>query len=613
MALVFAVRSALILAIACASAHVLDEMDTFDYIIVGGGTSGLVVANRLSEDASVTVLVVEHGYIDNNPYTQIPQAVAQFPNTAELWNVTSTPEPYLGGSTFPVRMASVVGGGSVVNGMFADRGSKADYDAWEALGNEGWGWDGLLPYFRKSTNFTPPSPSLAEDFDIQWDLEAYGQGPLQIGFPSMLYPDLRNMTSTSSARGVPMPERPASGDAIGLLWVPNTLDTRSGTRCHARVAYYDPIADRPNLHLITGEEVVEIIFDSPRLTAIGVEMISRDDGTVRKAYASKEVVLAAGAISTPKLLQLSGIGPTIALEKAGVKVKRELAAVGANFQDHPYFYTSWSYSNLAFPNPDSIYTNATYNESAWEEYVTRHTGPYTIPGSNNVVFLPLPQLTSSYTAILNKIRNQTAAEHLPSIYEDSPELLRGFEAQREILIDHFSREDAAPVEIFIQPAAITSGSIQKPLSRGTVILDPVDPRRQPVVRYNALMNPVDRDLLLSMVHYIRDFNKDPLLAGYVAVETVPGESAQTDEEIMEALLATNGIRPTLANPGCTCAMMPEEIGGCVNSDLLVYGTDRLSVVDASIMPLIPATHLQTTVYAVAEKASDIIKARHLYA
>ncbi|RYO80904.1 hypothetical protein DL766_009488 [Monosporascus sp. MC13-8B] len=180
-------------------------------------------------------------------------------------------------------MTSVVGGGSVMNGMFADRGSKADYDAWGALGNEGWGWDGLLPYFCKSTNFTPPSPGIAEDFDIQWDPEAYGQGPLQIDFSSMLYPDLR------------------------------------------------------------------------------VKMISRNDGIVRKAYASKEVVLAAGAISTPKLLQLSGIGTTITLEEAGVKVKKEFAA----------------------------------------------------------------------------IMNQMAAEYLPSIYEDSPELLQGYKAQREILINHF--------------------------------------------------------------------------------------------------------------------------------------------------------------------------------
>ncbi|RYO78701.1 hypothetical protein DL762_008554 [Monosporascus cannonballus] len=305
-------------------------------------------------------------------------------------------------------MTSVVGGGSVVNGMFADRGSKADYGAWGALGNEGWGWDGLLPYFCKSTNFTPPSPGIAEDFDIQWDPEAYGQGPLQIDFSSMLYPDLR------------------------------------------------------------------------------VKMISRNDGIVRKAYASKEVVLAAGAISTPKLLQLSGIGTTITLEEAGVKVKKEFAADSSN--------------------------------KRWLDSETTVSG-------------------------------------------------------------HSYSRSRRPTE-----AACAS-----------------------------LMNPVDRGLLLPMVRYIRDFNQDPLLAGYFPVETVPGESAQTGGEIMGALLATNGVRPTLAHPRSTCAMMPEEICGCVSSDLLVYGTDKLSVVDASIMPLIPATHLQTTVYAVAEKASDIIKSRHLYA
>ena len=136
-------------------------------------------------------------------------------------------------------MASVVGGGSVVNGMLADRGSKADYDAWEVLGNDGWGWDGLLPYFQKSTNFTPPLQGLAEDFDMVSDPEAYGHGPLQVGFPSVAYPDLHNITTALNSHGVSTSEKPASGDALGLLWIPSTLDTRKGIRCHARVAYYD--------------------------------------------------------------------------------------------------------------------------------------------------------------------------------------------------------------------------------------------------------------------------------------------------------------------------------------------------------------------------------------
>ncbi|KAK7754952.1 hypothetical protein SLS62_003036 [Diatrype stigma] len=570
----------------------LDEINTFDYIIVG-----------------VTVLVVENGHVDNNSKTQIPRDVADFQNITEWWNVTSTPVEHLGSAIFNVNMASVVGGGSVVNGMAADRGSKADYDAWEALGNEGWGWDGLFPYFRRSTNFTPPLPDIADSFDIVWDPEDYGQGPLQIGFPSIQYPDLRNITAALGSHGILTSNKPASGDAFGLIWMPNTLDVQSGTRCHARVAYYDPVADRPNLHLATGEQVLEILFQSPGLIAIGVNMESREDGKLRKAYARKEVILAAGAISTPKLLQLSGIGPMKVIANAGVELKKDLPAVGANFQDHPSAYMTWNFSNLQFPNINLIYTNATYNESAWEEYVTNHIGPYTTATGNVAVFLPLSQLLPSSEVFIGKMKQQKAPDYLPSIYNDK-NLLRGFEAQRDILINHFSSMDSAVAEFPIPPASPpTVVVIEKPLSRGTVTLDPLNPRGQPIVQYNTLMNPVDQELLLAMIRYLRDFNYDPLLAGYKPLEIVPGAAARTDEEVMTALVAAGRISPSFAHPSGTCAMMPAGMGGCVGSDLLVYGTKRLSVVDAPIMPLIPATHLQTTVYAVAEKASDIIKSR----
>ena len=557
----------------------------------------------------MTVLVVENGHINNDPQTQIPRGVFSFQGIAELWNVTSAPEEHLGNATFRVAMASVVGGGSVVNGMFADRGSKADYDAWETLGNEGWGWDGLIPYFRKSTNFTPPLPDLVEAFGMTADPEAYGNGPLQVGFPSVAYPDLRNITEALNEYGVETSAGPASGDALGLLWIPSTLDTRKGIRCHSRVAYYDPVEDRSNLNLLTGERVLEILFEPSSLVAAGVEIVSREDGTTRQAYATKEVILAAGAISTPKLLQLSGIGPQTVLEDAGIEIKKDLAAVGANFQDHPVAFTSWNFSGLAFPNSNSLLTNATYNETAWEEYVTNHTGPYTISMGNSAIFLPLAQLTSSSDAIIENFKTQEAVDYLPDIYKNNEALLRGFEAQREILIDHFSRDDAAVMESPVGPAIPGGAVVEKPASRGTVALDPLDPQGPPVVRYNTLMNPIDGEIMVAMIRYLRGLNHSPLLEGYNPVEMMPGEDATTDEEIMETLLARRVIQPSFAHPSGTCAMMPEELGGCVGSDLLVYGTERLSVVDASIMPLIPATHLQTTVYAVAEKAADIIKAR----
>jgi choline dehydrogenase-like flavoprotein len=254
-------------------------------------------------------------------------------------------------------MASVVGGGSVINGMFADRGSKADYDAWETLGNQGWGWNGLIPYFRKSSTFTPQTPELVEKYGYENDVSGYGDGPLQIGYPSVDFPDMKNMSAALKAHKVATSKSPEGGDALGFLWVPSTLDVRTGTRSHARAAYYDTVATRSNLHLITGHTVDEIIFDE-HLTATGVHVISRQDNTTQSIYALKEVIMAAGAISTPKLLQLSGVGSADVLKAARVGVKLDLPAVGANFQDHPVIFMSFNESNLAFPTTSSLSTSA---------------------------------------------------------------------------------------------------------------------------------------------------------------------------------------------------------------------------------------------------------------
>ncbi|KAK8080043.1 hypothetical protein PG997_007861 [Apiospora hydei] len=386
--------------------------ESYEYIVIGGGTSGLVVANQLSEDPNKSVLVLEHGYINDSPNTKIPRAVAKFPKLGvDFWNVTSAPLENLGNIRTTVQMADVVGGGSVVNGMFADRGAKADYDAWEELGNEGWGFDGLLPYFRKSSTLTPPSPEHVREYGIQTDPAGYTEGPLQVGFPSTMFPDLKNMTAALNAHGVAISPKPATGGAFGLLWAPNTLDTRTGTRSHARAAYYDPIAaKRPNLHLVTGHTVNKILFDDD-LAATGVSVTPRSSsgGAAAVAFhisATREVILAAGAISTPKLLQLSGVGPRAVLEAAGVPVRLDLPSVGANFQDHPQVFGSWNLTGgLAFPNPGTLASNATYNASAWEEYEAHGTGPYTVAFSNTAAFLPLRNFTTpgSYAAIMDSV------------------------------------------------------------------------------------------------------------------------------------------------------------------------------------------------------------------
>ena len=501
------------------------------------------------------------------------------------------------------------------------------------------------------------SPEYVREYGIQTDPAGYTDGPLHVGFPSTMFPDLKNMTAALNAYGVAIPSNPATGGAVGLLWAPNTLDTRTGTRSHARAAYYDPIASaRPNLRLVTGHTVNKILLDDD-LTATGVSVTPRSspvNGNGPASFqvrATKEVILAAGAISTPKLLQLSGVGPRAALAAAGVPLRLDLPGVGANFQDHPQVFGAWNLTGgpLAFPNPGTLAANASYNASAWAEYEARGTGPYTVAFSNTAAFLPLRNFTSAegFAAIMNTVavgggergREEEEEEEeeeekaLPAVYRSSPELLAGFRAQRAILRRHLGGLDAAAIEFPFTAAGFGTSGLNKPLSRGTVTIAPsssaaanhdstagdgslLSPAETaPVVQYQAFAHPADRAVVVAALRWLRElYRTSPLLAGYGAVEMRPGEPAaprpQTDAELWEALVAGGLVRPSNSHPSGTCAMMPAARGGCVGTDLRVHGARRLAVVDASVMPLIPGTHLQSTVYAVAEKAADVIKARH---
>ncbi|KAF2473380.1 alcohol oxidase [Lindgomyces ingoldianus] len=578
----------------------------YDYIIVGGGLTGLVVANRLSELRDRTVLVIENGYIDDSLTTKVPN-LANSLNSADMYSITSAPDPNLGNATYPVQVGNVVGGGSVVNGMAFDRASAADYDAWEELGNPGWGWDSLLYYFKKSTTFTPPLKSLAKEFGMTYDENYYGKtGPLQASYPPFDFPDTKTIWSSFRAEKITFPKEGGSGDGVGAYWIPTALDPKTMTRSHARTAYYDPVKTRSNLKLVTGQTVNEILFNG--LTATGVQFVSRADKTVTKAYAKREVIMAAGGVFTPQLLQLSGLGPKSVLQAAGVKVKRDMPSIGANFQDHANVQMFYNLDNMSFPNPLSLSTNATYNASAWQEYLTKKTGQYTIAHGNSLAFLSLPQLTTNYKTIVNQLKGQKTADFLPPIYSNKA-LLKGFEAQKSIITDMLSGNDAAAGEIPMSPFGLAISALQRPLSRGTIQLNPKDKYGNPVITFNTFQNPVDKAIIMAMIKFTRNHWARKELAGFAPLELVPGATAQTDDQIIKALVASGAILPTFAHPACTCAMMPEDKGGVVGSDLLVYGVDNLSVVDASILPLLPATHIQATMYAVAEKAADLIKAR----
>ncbi len=305
----------------------------------------------------------------------------------------------------------------------------------------------------------------------------------------------------------------------------------------------------------------------------------------------------------------SGIGPKDVLTAANVTVKRDTPAVGSNFQDHYPLYMTYNLSNTAFPNPLTIGSNASFNASAYAQYEADRQGPYSLGRGNAFAFLSFQRFSTNYQSITASLAAQNPLDYLPPRYASTPALLAGFKKQRDILINRFLGDDAAVGEIPIQPWGHTTVALEKPLSRGHITLNTTDPTAFPIVQWNALQNPVDGQILSELVRWNRVHWSRPELAGYDPVELLPGAQYTSDEDIIYHSTLSGALEPSYAHPSGSCAMMPEELGGCVSDQLLVYGTQRLSVIDASIIPLIPATHLQATMYAVAEKASDIIKGR----
>lgn len=360
-------------------------------------------------------------------------------------------------------------------------------------------------------------------------------------------------------------------------------------------------------------QVREILFDdtassNSSLVATGVKVLNRSKNDTLIFSANKEVILAAGGVFTPQLLQWSGIGPKDVLEAAGVETKIDFPAVGSNFQDHPVGYISFAVNNT-FPTPSEPSTNTTFFNEAYDLYHQNHTGPLTKAQATYIAFPPLGMLTNASDELVDSLEAQDPTAHLPPIYADNPILQAGFEHQRTILAADLRASTVAAAEFPASGGGVMANAIMKPMSRGTVHLNASDPYGVPSVLHNALTNPFDRSVLLAAVGYTRRVYGSDAASPLAPVEVVPGAGATTEDAVVEALLGAGLLNPTFAHPSCSCPMMPREIGGVVDSELRVYGTERLSIIDASILPVIPAAHLQATMYAVAEKASDIIKNR----
>ncbi|KAF2466204.1 choline dehydrogenase-like protein [Lindgomyces ingoldianus] len=588
-----------------------DVSSTYDYIIIGGGTAGLTVANRLTEDAKKKVLVIENGELGDTIDLLLPNATSTLSqNSRYMWNFTSIPQTKLNGRTDKGYAGNVVGGSSSVNGMFMDRPSKADLDAWATLGNTGWDWAGLLPYFKKATKFTTPSAQSISSYGYTFDASYYGTGPVQASYPPFQWPFQKTCLEAWKDMDLPFIREGASGSKSGVLWVPNTLDPVSETRSYARTAYYDPIKTRSNYALLYNTNVQKLVFsDSGPLTAKGVFVKSKD-GMTKTIYANKEVILSAGTFGSAWLLQRSGVGPKAVLNKAKIKVVLDFPGVGQNFQDQPNFFVFFALNNQPIPNPDYWRANATYNAETWQNYTQNHGGPYTLALGNNAAFMPISSVVDDVTALINAAKAQSPAQYLPSSY--TPELIKGFSAQLSILLKHFAHDSSPAFETPFASGPFQAMSVQKPLSRGTVMLNTTDPfNSQPLIDYRTMTNPLDMDMAVAAFRYLIQYLSTPGMQslGLVYQAPLPSNPANlTDAQIVD-LMKSSLLASSFAHPTSTCSMLPQNMGGVVGPDLLVYGIKGLSVIDASIIPLLPSCHSTQLTYAIAEKGADLIKQR----
>lgn len=365
--------------------------------------------------------------------------------------------------------------------MALGRASAGDYDSWEQLGNPGWGWDGLRPYFEKSADLIAPPEEIVQKYNYTYDESAYStDGHLKTTFPLWQVPDIYTMFDGFTELGVPFIEEHAAGNAIGQFWMPASIDAKSQTRSSSLTAYYDSVPWFRNVKMLNEHQVTELTFEKGTNVVSGVKATNRKTNKQVSFKAKKEVILAAGTFHTPQILQLSGIGPKAVVEAAGIESRIDLPGVGSNFQDHPVAYLNWTTENT-YPEPDIMTLNATFAEEALQEYREHKTGPYTKAQSNSVAFLSLEMISDEVENLISSLAEQKSGQHLPESYTANEALVAGYEAQRDILIEQLGEGSVAALEFPIGGSGFVPNAVEKPLSRGTIHLNASDPYGEPVV------------------------------------------------------------------------------------------------------------------------------------
>jgi choline dehydrogenase len=531
----------------------VQETGSFDYIVVGAGSAGCVLANRLSASGRHRVLLLEAGGEDRNLWIHIPVGYAKlFTDARHNWLYNSEPEPELGGRSIIQPRGKVMGGSSSINGLLYIRGQAEDFNHWRQLGNTGWSFDDVLPYFRKAEDQQRGAD----------DLHGVG-GPLSVSDVSEPHPLCDAFIAACEQAGHPRTDdfNGARQEGAGYF----QLTTRKGRRWSTARGYLKPARKRVNLTVVSGALATRVLFEGRR--AVGVEYTQ--GGATHVARANAEVILSGGAFNSPQLLQLSGAGPADLLRQHGIDVIADMPGVGADLQDH--YQARFNYRCAEPITMNDMMGSLAGRVGAGLRYALFRKGFLTV-----------------------------GAGYAGGFFKTDPKMATP-DVQLHFIL--FSA-DAVGQKLHPFPGFLASVCQLRPESRGFVRIKSADPAQAPAIQPRYLSDPVDRDVVTAGMQLLRKIMGQPALARYIVEELMPGKSVASDADLLE-FARQKGT--TVFHPTSTCRM-GADAKAVVDERLRVRGFDGLRVADASIMPTVVSGNTNAACVMIGEKASDMILA-----